>query len=259
MRVLQIIFISAFLFSCKEKDLSDIRSETMVVSGVLIQNNQIDSLSVFGLSEEVGGDPIPLTAKVSVTAENEQVSTLHNVGPGYFSSDPGQIQIVSEHRYNIEIVSDRGTCNTSVLVPPAIDLLEINKDTLVFNPNSLGSPAFIITWTSLDLSKYAYVLSLEDPDGMLVEVPFIVPSGNFKSQYAGTWVQSGVTLFDTDFKYFGRHKLRVYAIDKQYEQVFYYGPSDLRGLLRAAPDNVNGGKGFITAASVLELELTIVP
>jgi hypothetical protein len=259
LRIIQIFLISVFFFSCREKDLSDIRSNTTLVSGVLIQNMTIDSISVFGLSEEIGGNPIPLLATVSVASGSDPVSVLNNVAPGYFSSDPGQLPIISEHQYAVEIVSDRGTCRANVQVPPAIDLLGINKDSLIFNPNSLGSPAFIISWTGLDLDKYAYVLSLENPEGDLVEIPFLVPSGNFKSQYAGTWVQSGVSLYDTDFKYFGTHKFRVYGIDKQYEEVFYYGPSDLRGLLRAAPDNIEGGKGYITAVSMLELNLTILP
>jgi hypothetical protein len=259
LRIIQILIIAVFFFSCREKDLSDIRSNTTLVSGILIQNHQIDSLSVFGLPEEVGGDPIPLAARVNITSENGEVITLNNLAPGYFSSNPGQLQINSEHQYNVEIISDRGTCSASVQVPPAIDLIEINRDSLVFNPNSLGSPAFIISWTGLDLTKYAYVLSLEEPEEDSLEIPFQVPSGNFKSQYAGTWVQAGVSLYDTDFKYFGTHKFRVYVIDKQYEEIFYYGPSDLRGLMRAAPDNIQGGKGYITAASVLELNLTILP
>ena len=93
----------------------------------------------------------------------------------------------------------------------------------------------------------------------LVEIPFSVASGNFATNFSGPQVAAGIIVSDTDFKYYGKHKLTVFAIPKTLESVFFYNAGDIRGLLTNGPDNILGIKGFATGVSKLEREFFLKP
>jgi hypothetical protein len=138
-------------------------------------------------------------------------------------------------------------------VPPPIELLTMSNSTVSLS--SPGTVASILSWTELD-SRYAYALKLEcleaNPDS-IDQTPGLFEARNNLSQ-----LQSQLVLLKDDFTFLGLHRLTVYAFDAELEDLFFYDPADIRGLLRTPPDNVTGGMGYVTGVSKFVVEIQII-
>jgi hypothetical protein len=66
-----------------------------------------------------------------------------------------------------------------------------------------------------------------------------------------------VNLDKDDFLFFGTHELTISVLNEPMVDVFFFDPSDIRGLLKNGPDNIDGGNGFIatTATHTVLLEI----
>jgi hypothetical protein len=139
-------------------------------------------------------------------------------------------------------------------IPPAIEVTSVSSTQITINPNSTGSPAMVVQWTALPANQYSYLLQLESLDPSPVAIPFIGPGGLFDVQYSGPISQTGTILFDTDFANYGEHRLTIYAIRKDFENLFFYDKTDLRGLVLLSPDNIENAKGFVAAVSSTSID-----
>jgi hypothetical protein len=142
-------------------------------------------------------------------------------------------------------------------MPPALAFTLVSNNLITINPNSTGSPALVVQWTELAQEDYSYLLKLEALGTELDLIPFTVPAGRFQVQYEGPISQTGTILFDTDFKYYGPHRLTVFAIPKEDEELFFYDKTDLRNLILLAPDNVLNAKGYFTSMSSASVDITL--
>ena len=140
-------------------------------------------------------------------------------------------------------------------IPPAIEVTSVSSTEITIDPNSTGSPAMVIQWTALPDNQYSYLLQLESLESTPTAIPFIGPGGLFDAQYSGPISQTGTILFDTDFTNYGAHRLTIYAIRKEFEHLFFYDKTDLRGLVLLSPDNIENAKGFVAAVSSTSIDL----
>jgi hypothetical protein len=195
--------------------------------------------------------------QLTIAKNNEAPVELVFVNGSYQTN--ANFIIENNTTYHIQGFYNERAIAAACTLPPAIaNLQNIESDTIAINPDPpIGFPSYILSWNSLDTDRYSYVLDLEllEPDSVLI--PFEIEAGLFAEKYNGPTPIPALTLFENDFKYYGLHKLTVYAIDKSYEAIYFYSASDLRGLLKNGPDNVQGAKGFVTGVSSFSIELFI--
>lgn len=167
----------------------------------------------------------------------------------------GEMIIENERAYRIEVDHNGITVSAETTVPPPINIVQVSTTTIPVNSESLGQPIFTVLWTAN--TQVSRVLTLQEPEGGDV-IPFTVPSGNFSNQFRLPVPGQGTTLWDIDFRYYGEHVLRIFTISKDFEDVFFYTPSDGGEQLTRGPSNVQNGAGFFTGASTYEIEIEIV-
>ena len=245
------------VISCKQDSLSDLKKDTPIITAILESGSISTEVKLFYLG--MGHPSIPINiqnAEMSLTSPNGIAVPLA-YSNGVYRSAANSIDLQPGTTYNlITNISDEKVSAICSL-PPPIALVDASNTSFIINTNSLGTPAFLLSWNVLDPDKYSYLLVLENLEENLVEIPFNVPSGNFTDQFSGPWEFNGATIYDTDFKYYGHHRLKVMAMEKSVESIYFYGPSDLRGLLQNGPDNVEGGRGYVFGLSSFTLDLWV--
>jgi hypothetical protein len=55
----------------------------------------------------------------------------------------------------------------------------------------------------------------------------------------------------------GTHQLTITVLNDPLINAFFFDSSDIRGLLKNGPDNVDGGKGFVSGISTQKILLEI--
>lgn len=242
---------------CDRETLSDLRKNTPVLTAVLEAGNSTAEARLFSISDDSNTLPTAIsTAQVTIENPEGQSTALQFNGELYRSAQ-GEIELNPETTYTIKANTGEEELIAYCKIPPTITLINASNTTFTVNTNSLGSPAFLLTWNTLDSEKYSYLLTLENLESNPLEIPFSVPSGNFSNQFSGPWELSGATIYDTDFRYYGHHRLKIMAIDKSVESIYFYGPADLRGLLQNGPDNIIGGRGYVFGITSFTVDLWI--
>lgn len=245
------------LLSCKQESLSDLKADTPILTSILDAGAPFAEVKLFHLGMEHPSAPIIIdNAEITISVENGLTTHLA-FADGVYKSTENAIAIQAGKTYHLNANISGKEVTSACTLPPTITLEDASNSTFSVNTNSLGSPAFILSWTALDSDKYSYLLVLENLEENPVEIPFNVSSGNFSDQFSGPWEFDGATIYDTDFKYYGHHKLKVMAIEKSVEAIYFYGPSDLRGLLQNGPDNIEGGRGYVFGVSSFTVDLWV--
>ena len=180
-----------------------------------------------------------------------------NSGTDYYTDENFGIQ--SEGQYEIELNDTELGLRSSahVVIPPAIHLLVQELDTVVINdPENVTNHAGLVQWTSPNADLYSFVVKLENLEQNPIEINQS-PTGQFQNRFSGPQLEPFLNLLKSDFQYLGNHKLTIYAIDRQFEQMFFFDAADLRGVLQNGPENVNGGNGFVAGVSRFNIEIFI--
>jgi hypothetical protein len=81
---------------------------------------------------------------------------------------------------------------------------------------------------------------------------------DFSANHSSPQVSPNIELSMDDFSYFGTHELMITVLNEAMVDIFFFDPSDIRGLVKNGPDNVEGGNGLISTISshsvILEVE-----
>lgn len=140
----------------------------------------------------------------------------------------------------------------SVVFPPQISMLSFSKDSISL-ADAVTSSTLI--WSALDDTRYSYFLRLENLED--VKVPLNFSAGKFAERHTGPQINSTLVIQADDFQYYGRHKLSVFAIDRDFESFYFADPSDIRGLLIQGPSNLNGAMGFAAGMTQFSVEIEL--
>lgn len=256
MRLGLITYLLILLTQCNPVSVDELRNESPVMMAIVPNGSETTGIQLFVLeNNELSVKPID-NASVSIIHNATSNAGNLNYANGNYTSDfaiePGQT-------YTLEGIVLEQPFSTEIAIPPAISFTIPFNDTLLINSNSSGSSIVIVTWTELNSEAYSYVVRLECLEETPVEIPFPVNSGNFATNFSGPQVAAGIIIADTDFRYYGLHKLRVFAIPKSLEKVYFYNAGDIRGLLTNGPDNILGIKGFAAGVSTIEADFFIQP
>lgn len=146
----------------------------------------------------------------------------------------------------------RGSDTARVVVdfPPQAIITSIADDTLVYSENT----GTLIEWL-VPSSNAEFALQLECTEGQPIPLP--LGPGNFGELFNGPQVSSQLQLNAEAFTFYGSHQLRISVLNDELLGLFFFDPSDIRGLLKNGLDNVIGGKGFVTAISTTNVPLEI--
>lgn len=233
--------------------MDDLIAQSPILAGILVGGEHPKDIRYFELPHNDDGAIIPRIASISISTDNGEVESLNLEGGVYATQEGYLLQHDSLYMLTVIDPATSNTLNAETRIPPAIYSTFLTDDTVQIS--SVGNFAGLLQWTSLDDSKYSYVVKLENVEDMKVEIP--IEGGQFSSRFSGPQLESQLILQKTDFQFFGRHLLNVYAIDREFESVFFFDAADFRGFLRNGPDNINGGKGFITGVSTFSVEIFI--
>lgn len=243
--------------SCRQETLSDLREDVPVMTAIFETGSESAEVKLFHLGAHHQAAPVNIIDAEITLAPQSGGSVNLSYNNGTYVTGANAIDIIPGNFYRITAGIGDKEIKASCVIPPALSLANASNTTFTVNPNSLGTPSFILSWNSLDPAKYSYLLVLENLEENPVEIPFNVPSGNFTDQFSGPWEFDGATIYDTDFKYYGHHRLKIMAVEKSIESIYFYGPSDLRGLLQNGPDNVEGGRGYVIGVSSFTVDLWV--
>lgn len=239
------------ILACKQQvDVGTLILEAQLVGGERIRDVQVSLIQDFR-ERFPEADVI-----VRDASGNERFLEWEDESSSYH--DPQLAPFVFDDAwYEIEVRAGDYFAHAEVKVPPTTNLTEVSAAIIPIDENSPGQPIFSVLWENLE--GYTHVLTLENLEEFPVEIPFSVPAGNFSDIYALPVTSQGVTLFDTDFTYYGIHRLKIYTIDSAYDALYFYQPGDAGNIVDSGPENVNGGAGFVTGLSVVEIELELTP
>lgn len=241
----KVLYIALLLlWSCRPDEPSDSR---WILNGTYRLDN--DSADVRLGRFDRDGTYTPVTdAEIHVVGQNEVV--LENENSVYINS--GNTLNVGDSVYlkwNGEIVS------VSV-APPMIEALDMGNTEITIDPDSPGQEVFDIAWTNLG-ADYSFVLALENLEDLPIIIPFDTESGLFSQQFNGPIEEHNALLYDLDFKYYGTHRLTVYAVEKQFADVFFYRNRSGLDIIQSTPDNVSGAIGFWGVTRAFEVLLNV--
>jgi hypothetical protein len=137
-----------------------------------------------------------------------------------------------------------------VQMPSVIENVIVQRDTL----NSLQNESTTIEW-DISPDEYEFAVQLECIETQPVRIPG--PPANFILNHTSPQVSKNIQLTIDDFSYFGSHELIISVLNEPMVDVFFFDPSDIRGLLKNGPDNIEGGNGFIATLSSYTVQIEI--
>jgi hypothetical protein len=209
-------------------------------------------LEFFTLNESLSGTPVSRLARIILSTDYSSINLIREDVKYHL---PNDAILMPDSVYDI-VVSDPhvGEIRATVKMPPAISVINESPDTVWLS--SPGSVAGLLSWTALDNSKFSYVFRLQS----IEENPSVIGNngGFFENRYNGPQLSPQLLLLKSDFKFYGKHKLSIFTIDREFDALFFYDASDLRGLLKNSPENIDGAAGFVTGVSGFEREIVIM-
>lgn len=138
-----------------------------------------------------------------------------------------------------------------VQMPSDIENVTVQRDTLNISQNE----STIIEW-EIAPDVYEFALRLECVESQPVAI--LGTQGNFDQNHNGPQLSKSIQLDKEAFSFYGSHRITISVLNEPMVDVFFFDPSDIRGLLKNGPDNVDGGNGFIATTSthtvLLEIE-----
>jgi hypothetical protein len=252
LRKLSFPILILLVFGCQKSDIADLRGKEPILFGLFIAGQTAHHLNYFEAQETNSALPIQKLAEITITDEQGQITSLNYSSNGYYSDESFILQ--PNQSYFIKSIDNNDNVSEGLVeIPPAIALTGLDQDTI--DISELGSLAIGMGWTALDEGKFSFVLQLENLETEKVPLPGV--SGLFAERNRFPQLEASLFLQKDDFSYFGLHRLTVYAIDRELDAVFFFEPSDIRGILKNAPDNIVGGRGFVAGVSSFSIDLFV--
>jgi hypothetical protein len=176
---------------------------------------------------------------------------------GSYSITGSEALIVAGATYRFAGKADGSDVNASVVIPDDIHSVVGEALTYTIDLQQPERLAFQVIWN--EVTDHSYILTLENVEESPIAIPFAdVEGGRFAAQFDGPYSSTVANLLATDFKYYGLHKLKVYAIDKNYESFFFFNPANASNLVKSGLTNITGGKGFLAGVSSFTIDLNLL-
>ena len=87
--------------------------------------------------------------------------------------------------------------------------------------------------------------------------PIDVIPGNFDALHNGPQVGNTLSLESQNFTFLGTHRLVIYALNRAFTDVYFFDPSDIRGLLKMPISNLPGSNGYVMGVTAFEIIIEV--
>lgn len=257
MKILWYISFCLVLIGCEKDNVQSQLEKAVILKGIVVAGENRATIEL-GTLESINGviKEGPIQDASAYISGGGQESILGEVAdsPGTYSSPLNEITILPGNEYQIDVVADSRELSAIAMVPMPLIFTSISDQTVIVDETEPGELVFECAW--VEEVGFEYVFVLVEPSDEPVSIEFGVPSGNFNSIYQLPTDKTFLRIYDTDFRYYGNHTLKIYKIDREYSELFRYTPGLNSGALNG-PDNVQGGSGYFTGVSQVTLELFV--
>lgn len=252
MRKLLYISLCVIISSCIQVDDVDNQiDKSILLQGLVVAGDSQTSIKIERLEES--GSINPATG-ISLIIEGP-LGTIQFIetSPGIYENTesvifPSADYILRGNDLTTEFMAEART--------PAIFELNSTVPTVISVDPSLEFEQLMnLDWTESGNSEYVLVLTPLEANP--VEIPFANGGGNFAVVFANPQPESGTVLLASDFKYYGAHRLDIYAVSKEYSAIFNPVLLVNRDDVPYISGNVSGGFGFFAASTKLSVEFTL--
>ncbi|MFN0031158.1 MAG: hypothetical protein ACKVOR_03260 [Flavobacteriales bacterium] len=250
MKKILLIPIAILIAGCTKPDEEPYGSEYLVLSALLVSDEPIEDIRTFYFDGAGQVSHFELQ-DLSINHYHLAYENSHYILPDSTANAGSHYTISGKFNGNHVVAM--------IQMPPPIELMgKLSTDTITIDTDPLSTLQLVFAWTALDTDKYSYVLMLEVLEENPQAIPFQTePQSSFEQSFSGPQEQAGAVLYETDFRYYGTHRITVFAIEKSLEEVFFFEPSDIRGLLKNGPDNVEGAMGYAAGTSKFSFEIEV--
>ena len=257
MRTLFFISLTLLFSTCKTEEVDEMRQNEVIVTGVLKAGEAVSGIEVFHMVDQSSATKVSII-DAGLTLTNAAGESFSFVAEnGSYSIVGSEGLILPNSAYRFAGTADGSEVKASVVIPE--DIHSVVGETLSYTID-LQQPerlAFQIIWN--ELADHSYILTLENVEESPISIPFVdVEGGRFDAQFDGPYSSTVANLLATDFMYYGHHKLKVYAIDKNYERFFFFNPANASNLVKSGLTNIAGGKGFLAGVSSFTIDLNVL-
>ncbi|MDZ4823183.1 MAG: hypothetical protein SH856_06975 [Flavobacteriales bacterium] len=225
----------------------------VVVAGIMEEGVAMDTLQLLSFPFSTSST---LNESYAMITDDENNIYPFFYSNGYLINITSSLVPESGKAYDLKVFSGSDILESTAIIPPGIDFNSLNTDTFTVDPDNPNEAAFFLNWN--DVAGHSFILKLENLEENPSPLPY-AESGLFETYYGLPVLGSNAIMVANFFSHYGHHRLTVYCIDRQYEEIFFYSPSDFRNLVTEGPTNIQGGKGFFTGVSSFIVDLYVNP
>ncbi|OGJ95013.1 MAG: hypothetical protein A2487_11525 [Candidatus Raymondbacteria bacterium RifOxyC12_full_50_8] len=258
---IEIILIAAIFMvlmtGCSNTGQNPQYVEMAVVDAYLFANEPLDDIRLSSLipygSEDTIGTPIN-DADITIK-QNGRLYHLTSTGDsGLYRCADSDLVIEEGKTYEIEFKYYGKTISAKTTVPPKPEDVSISTGVFYINEDSARPGSFrdttnleYITWNNQDTGYFYVVIENieENPESIDRDTAF---SRGFRFISMPTRSNSYMINPMFTFKQYGRHRAKIYRVNKEYADLYERREQDSRSLNEPFT-NINNGLGIFTAAS----------
>lgn len=220
------------------------------VQSILIagNNTQIVKINRIDDGQVVHGASIQVCQGVECFNFVENIEGEYENGDTAFHVNPGST-------YLLKINIEGKDITSSTTIPSPMQWANTTEVIIVIDPAAPNEATFSAIWSS-DLPE-TYVLSFVENEENDLSIPYSIPTIDFNTVFGNPTNSNFISLKANFFHTYGSYTFNVYAIDPDYEEVFFYNPQLQQNNPPEGPDNIDGAKGFFTSANRLSIVLNV--
>lgn len=257
MKWITILFSMAIFIGCNNSGVNPTDVQMAVVDAYLFTNEPVNDIRLSSLisygSEDTVGTPIN-DADITIKEDNRVYHLIASGDSGLYRYPDSDLVIEQGKTYEIEFNYYGKTISAKTTVPLKPQGVSITMDTFYIDSESNNPPNFrdttnweYITWENADGGYFYVVIENieENPESIYRDTTF---SRGFRFMSAPTRSDSYRISPMITFKQYGRHRAKIYRVNKEYADLYESREQDSRNLNEPLT-NVNNGLGIFTAAT----------
>lgn len=268
-KFLYIIVIILTTIGCTKTN--PIQSNKVVIEAFLFLDEPIDDIRVTTLLAYGGEDTLPQPindAEIDIIWQGNSYRLQSTNDSGYYHYPGNDLQVKEGEIYELKLNYNDFDISALTVCPPKPQNITSTKDTMkliivslidsfLTGGNITPPPpdSVIVSWPNANNEYYYVIAENIDSNAVNIYPDFIGGLLSFFFQSEPT-TESSYTFFDSDFRKFGKHEIRVYKVNQEYVDLYTSFNQDSR--TQAEPlTNIVNGLGVFTAVSYESIPLYV--
>ncbi|TSA21474.1 DUF4249 family protein [bacterium] len=258
-----------FLSSCSEENLLLPSEEQTVVEAYLYANQSTQSLDLSA------SYPIDTAARSNAPISDAVVTVLKNGAsyrftlaadvPGRYRYTGSNLKVQAGDAFSLRVERAGAVITSSTTVPPPPSSVRISADTMKFTEETITTPfgsrillrssgELTVCWVNTSQNYYYMTVEPIDPGRQPLQLDSIPRVFQFVSRPS---LGDSARISDAQISYTGRHRVRIYRVNKEYADLFLSREQDSRQLNEPLT-NIDNGLGIFTAVNSDSVFFTVV-